>query len=297
MKGQKIKVALNNLSRKLNTPTTYSSCAVVGVLATAVLAIVATRKHCQKANEEISQEEFLAKEPTTEERIESVKETLKIYAPTIIFAAATIFCIKKADKKWLVFNNLINASYLAARERAAHYRLLAPAAVAAELAQGFQNKPSAEEGIAWFCLKDFPIGFDGEYDEFGKPKFVFKDIWFQSTSEDVLDAMYHLNRNFTIRTTASTREFFAFLGILDMHPEIWGDALGWDGAMFWDDGLMPWIDFERWHYIEPSTQEVINMIAFTWDPWISPNGEPFAYGYGEGYGLPGTLEFSPGPHE
>ena len=54
---------------------------------------------------------------------------------------------------------------------------------------------------------------------------------------EVMDAEYHLNRNFVLRGVASLNEFYAFLGL----PETrYGDEVGWTVA----DGYS-WIDFEH----------------------------------------------------
>lgn len=287
---------LTDISKKMTSPSAFSTYAIIGVVVTTVLTIVSTRKQCKIENEKKSQVDILENELTREDVIQEVKETAKIYAPVIVSAAATIFCMKKSDQKWRAWNGLLNASYRAAQERTAHYRLLAPAAVGAELVQGFNGREHTD-GASWFCIKDFP--FEYYCDEEGNLKFEYKDIWFESTVEDVIEAEYKLNRNFIIRECASTREFFAFLGILDMHPAIWGDTLGWDTWTFYDDGMQPWIDFEHYSVQEPSTKKWINEIRFTWDPWLSDDGSPLAWGYGEGYGEPGSvlLHYDSGPKE
>ena len=84
---------------------------------------------------------------------------------------------------------------------------------------------------------------------------------------DVMEAQYHLNRNFALRGSASLREYFAFLGILDQFPEGFGDALGWEaGIMIEDWGVEPWIDINHWTVKEPSTGETVHMISLEYDP-------------------------------
>ena len=105
---------LNYISEKLTSPSAYSAYAVIGVVATVAFTIISTRKECKKEFEKNSQGDILEKELTREEAIQEVKETLINYAPAIASAATTIFCIRKSNQKWMDYNGLINASFIAA---------------------------------------------------------------------------------------------------------------------------------------------------------------------------------------
>lgn len=278
--------------RVLTSPKAFSTYATIGVLATTVLAIVMTRKDCKNRFEKNPRGTIFEKEFNKEEVIGEIKESAKTYAPVMISAAATIFCIHKADQKWMDYNGLINASYVAARDKMARYRALAAPAVGAEVIKGLNGRKS-EPGVEWFCIKDCPVNSLGVSDSYFRDhspddinvavKCVgdTKDIYFQSTKADVIEAEYHLNRNFALRGSASMREFFAFLGILDQFPEGFEDYLGWDvGIMIEDWGIEPWIDFEHWHTVDESTGEVINVIAYTWEPCFTETRDSLAWGYG-----------------
>ena len=283
---------LDYISKKLTSPSAYSAYAVVGVVATMALTIVATRKECKKEFEKNSQGDIFEKEITREEAIQEVKETLINYGPAIASAITTIFCIRKSNQKWMAYNNLINASYIAARDKMARYRALAAPAVGAEVIQGLHGRRS-DEGVEWFCIKDCPVdpAFvpDAYFDNIKMDSLNTcvrynggtADIYFQSTKADVIEAEYHLNRNFQLRGSASMREFFAFLGILDKFPEAFEDYLGWDaGIMIEDWGIEPWIDFDHWHTTDESTGEVINVINYTWEPCFTEDRNILAWGYG-----------------
>lgn len=286
---------LKDFSQKITSPTAYSTYAVIGVLVTTALTIVCTRKQCKIENEKNSQVDILENEPTRAEVIEEAKETVKTYAPMIVSAAATILCIRKSNQKWMAYNSLINASYLAARDKMARYRALAAPVVGAEVIQGLHaQKEVPKEECEWFCIKDCPLDpvdqpiyhWNDRYSNWetefnmGKRHAHTKDIYFQSTMADVIEAQYHLNRNFALRGSASLREYFAFLGILDKFPEGFGDALGWDvGIMIEDWGIEPWIDIDHWTVTEPSTGETVHMISLTWEPGFTDNKSPLAWGY------------------
>ena len=56
----------------------------------------------------------------------------------------------------------------------------------------------------------------------------------------VLNAQYHLNRNFTLRGYVSLNEFYEFLGI---EKVVCGEGIGW-GQDLLEDGIF-WIDFDK----------------------------------------------------
>jgi len=265
--------------KKLDSPKAYSMYAAIGVLVTTGFAIACTRKQVEYESEKIPEDANLENKMT---RKEIVKNTIRNYAPVIASAATTIYCIHKSNQKWIAYNSMINSAFISARDKMARYRALAAPAVAAEVVQGLDHKKS-EPGVEWFCIKDIP--------DHG-------DIYFQSTAADVIEAEYHLNRNFALRGSASVREFFAFLGIIDMFPEEFGDAYGYDvGIMMEDWGIEPWIDFEHWNITDESTGEKINVVQFTWEPQFSSDGEAFAWGYGYGCGEPYKKFSGIGPTE
>ena len=293
--------------KKIDTPRAYSAYAAIGVLATAGLAISCTKKQCKYESEKIPDGEI---PKTKAERHEIVKDTIKNYAPMIGATVLTIVCIGKADNKWANYTQLINHAYIASRDKMARYRMLAAPAVAAEVIQGLDGKKS-EPGVEWFCLKDIPVIGDITQDGIIADSNIkhdpytnvtsaayTKDIYFQSTKADVIEAFYHLNRNFALRGSASLRELFAFLGILDQFPQEFGDAIGWDvGIMLEEWGIEPWIDYEGWHTIDQSTNEVINVISLTWEPHFNEDASPLAYGYDSDHWDYYPSAFSLGPKE
>lgn len=285
MKLPKIDLSkFNDISKKLTTPTAFSAYATIGVLATTVLAIAITRKDCQNKFEKNSQQDISEKEFTREEVVGEVKETVKTYAPVLLSAAFTIFCIRKSNQKWIAYNSLINTNYLAARDKMARYRALAAPAVGAEIVQGLHGMRS-DEGVQWFCIESPEWGpaildADEINNILNTPHVEPKMIYFQSTSHDVLQAMYDLNRNFAIRGSASAKELFTFLGIQDKFPEEYEDRLGWDAhIMMGDWGIQPWIDFEILNTKDRETDEDITAIYYSWEPGYTPDYSQLAWGY------------------
>lgn len=269
---------LIDISKKLTTANMYSMYATVGVLATTALAIICTRKQCEYENEifpegEISENVFEEDRKAVAKKM--IKDTAINYVPVAASCAATLFFITRSNYKWMHYNGIINAAFISARDKMARYRTLASSAVAAEVVNGLGDRRSYED-VEWFCLKDLPTFSNGVPET--------KDLYFMSTRADVIEAEYHLNRNFALRGSASVREFCAFLGIIDQFPDELGDAYGWDvGVMMEDWGIEPWIDFE--HSRVMNDEEPINLICFTWEPGFSEDYSPRAWGYGMGCGV------------
>lgn len=246
---------------RITSPKAFTTYAVIGVGVTVVMAILDTRKQCKYENEKKTQRENSDEPMTREEVKEEVQTTIKNYAPTAVSTLATIFCINKAESKWIDYNGMLSAGMTATQDKLNRFRSAAPGLVAAELVSGFGHQ-KAEEGKQWFCIK----GFGTE-----------PDVYFQSTIGDVIYAEYCLNRNFQYRGSASVREFFAFLDILDQCT-MKHEMLGWDvGTMIEDWGLeFPWIDFEHYHTTDPETGEEITVIDYIWNPYFSADDTPFS---------------------
>lgn len=92
-----------------------------------------------------------------------------------------------------------------------------------------------QEGIPFPKAKDAkPLLF---WDEFIPGNFYY------ATTDRIKDAMYHLNRNFTIRGYALYSEFLEFLNI---EPTEDSTRYGWSAYKMACEGWYPWIDFYIW---------------------------------------------------
>ena len=70
----------------------------------------------------------------------------------------------------------------------------------------------------------------------------FSQRYFTSTMSSVLNAQYHVNRNFVLKGWSNLNELYDFLG-LEKHSG--GDIIGWSADEMFEGGLTPWIDFEN----------------------------------------------------
>ena len=97
------------------------------------------------------------------------------------------------------------------------------------------------EKIEIQCTKLFAVCRRLPENKFSNPITFYEPIsdrYFEATMEQVLDAEYHLNRNYSLGKEVTLNDFYGFLGI----PEIeTGDMLGWD----FSDESMYWIDFNH----------------------------------------------------
>ena len=91
--------------------------------------------------------------------------------------------------------------------------------------------------------------------------YSFSKRYFESTVAQVLEAEYHLNRNWCLGASVYVNDFYNFLGM----PTIpGGDELGWH--WIYSDGLS-WIDFNHHKTILEDGLEVY-VIDFVYSPQL-----------------------------
>ena len=220
-------------SLKRNLPTILSVVASVGVVATFILT-------ARKA-EEVTQEIEELDEPTVTDEL---KVYGKAYAPAIAVGLVTIICVifsNKLNKKQQA--SLVGAYMLSYKQferykqklkdiygEEAHQRVIDALAV-----ESADSPDIYAPGI--MSANDRKIREPGKtrlfYDRYG-------DRYFASTIEAVMDAEYHLNRNYVLGGHVTLNEFYIFLGLEGIEN---GDKLGWDGY-YEHEGIF-WLDFNH----------------------------------------------------
>lgn len=213
---------------KHKTPTFLTFLGAVGVVATAVLASMETPKALRLLKEASDEKgEELSK-------LETVTIAAPVYIPSILTGAATITCIFGAN----VLNQRQQASLASAYALLNNYH------------KEYRNKlielhgEEADEEVRTAMAREHcdyhQIGLDTPdgkvlfYDEISGESFYRYE-------REIMDAEYHLNRNFVLRGYASLNEFYQFLGLPKTE---YGDSVGWTVT----DGYS-WIDFE--HHLIP----------------------------------------------
>lgn len=243
------------LGLKKSTPTILSCIGVVGIVATTVLAVKATPKAMEaiKTDSRVNHDG----DPNAATKLEAIKSGWKFYIPATITGAATIICIFGAN----VLNRrqqaslasayaLVNRSYNDYKRkvidlygRDAHNKVIE--SIAAEEVDK-DHTIYAQHLAGTSCLE-----FEDANEEERLFYDAFSERYFTSTISKVLQAEYHLNRNFALCGGGVTLNHFYNLLGLDGIEE--GDCIGWfvNDDMYWvdfnhmktvlDDGLECWI--------------------------------------------------------
>lgn len=208
---------MNKIKNKL--PLIFTFLSMIGVGATAITAIKDSKK--EEAN------------------------ALKKYAPTFIVGGATTALIFSSS----VLNKRMNLELASAISMIgcnySNYRSEVAKRHGTEEDQDIIKTISANEAnkchiTADCCFSNTSLDLDDIHEQ----QLVFYDSFskrfFKSTISKVLQAEYHLNRNFALGACVSINDFYDFLGVDRVD---YGEDIGW-GSNLWNDGIN-WIDFNH----------------------------------------------------
>ena len=223
----KIKRFLNH-----NASTILTFVGVAGVIGTSYLTGKATIKAIDKIDRKKEAANLGLAEDLTKKDI--FLETWPVYIPAIIVGTTTISCILGANVLNKKNQAMLASAYGLMNQSYRQYRR----AVASEY--GAEREKEIYEEIVQCNF----LGLEQDYSELGE-KVVFYDDWygkhFVSTIVDVKEAIYKLNRNFTLHGDAPLYEFWDMLGLEDNGI---GYRYGWSSPKMMDDGFAPIIDIE-----------------------------------------------------
>lgn len=226
---------------KKATPTILTCISAAGVVVTVVLAVKATPKalKCIEKEKEVKNPENGEKLT----RMETIAACWRCYIPAAATGIATIGCIFGAN----ALNrrqqaSLVSAYALASRSFNSYkqkvkelYGEEAHKKVMASLAAEKSTKPEISAGS---LVQMTSLGFEDANEEERLFYDAISDRYFQATISQVLQAEYHLNRNFAIGGGFITlNQFYEFLGISKVKG---GDEVGW---MVSDE--LYWVDFDH----------------------------------------------------
>lgn len=229
------------IALKKASPTILTCIGAVGVVATAVLAVKATPKAIELVKADSRKKHD--GDPHAATKVEAVKSCWKCYIPATVTGTATIACIFGAS----ALNKRQQASLASAYAIVSHsyndYKRKLK-----EL-YGEEAHKKIVESLAIEKAKDVPIiaqGFLGgsslEFEDANEETRLFYDVfskrYFESTISKVLQAEYHLNRNFMFSGYISLNEFYKFLGLEETEL---GATVGWNSC----NGDIYWIDFDH----------------------------------------------------
>lgn len=243
---------MNKFSKIL--PSVLSAVGVIGTAVTVVLAVKATPKAVKII------EKKAAENGSALDKKDTVKAVWKEYIPAAGAFLFTSACIIGAN----ISNRRVQASLTAAyalvsksynRYKNKVIELYGKEANDKIISSIAAEKSSAPVITGATCCSNTSLEF-GDIEEEVLFYDEFSDRYFTSTVSKVLQAEYHLNRNYVLRGYVSLNEFYDFLGISHFDG---GDDIGWVC-----DGEINWIDFDHFKKTLDDGLEVrfIQMIFF-----------------------------------
>lgn len=228
-----------------HSPTIFTVLGAVGVIATGIFAA----KETPKAMRKLKKEELRKGEPLTVK--EKIVVATPVYIPTGVIAASTIACI--------IGSNVINhqrqtqlmAAYTMVRETLAQYR--------GEVVKRYGEDVDKEimgDVVRKYC----------NYHRIGAttPDKIFhfyepiSDQYFDMYERELMDAEYHINRNYVLRGYVTFNEWLEFLGLPALQN---GDDIGW-GI---DSGIY-WIDMAHGKIKDKKNGEPVYMLDYLYGP-------------------------------
>lgn len=218
----KIHNTLRHLKR--SSPTILTSLGVIGTVATTIMAVKATPKAIRilEAAEKEKGEPLSSKEKAI--------KAASFYVPALITGTCAIACIFGANVLNKRAQASLASSYALLDNFHKAYRGKLIELKGKDTDVEIMNQMMREQCDVRLIDLDTP---DKEVIFYDK----ISDRYFHRYEREVMDAEYHLNRNFVLRGYATLNEFYVFLGLSETKR---GDVLGWTAS----DGYC-WVDFEH----------------------------------------------------
>ena len=240
---------------KCSSPTILICVSAIGVVATAVMAAKAAPKAKQLLEE--------AKKENGAElsKKETVKVAAPVYIPAMVSGALTITCMFCANTLSRRTQASLVSAYALLDNSYKHYKQKVKELFGEEAHQRVIEEIAKEDCkevpiTAGTLVGDSSLDF-GVREEKRLFYDMFSERYFESTIGRVLQAEYHLNRNYVLGGCCTLNEFYEFLGLAPMKDV---DALGWD----YESGIY-WIDFNHSNAVLDDGQECC-IIEMVFDP-------------------------------
>lgn len=221
------------------SPVVLGLLAVAGVVGTAVTAVKATPKALRLIEAEKQKQDVEELPPK-----EVVKVTWKCYVPAAVLAASTALCILSAGVLNRRQHAALTGAYALAENSYRRYRQKVK-----EICGEDAHKKVTEAMVKEECSETHittpvmtgtaTLDFDesAQPDEMRTFYDIYSDRYFEATIAKVIEAEYHLNRNYALISEVTLNNFYEFLGLADT---IDGDKIGWATS-----GGLGWIDFDH----------------------------------------------------
>lgn len=197
---------------------------------------------------------------------EKVRTILPIYIPVTLMSASTIACVFSANILSRRQQNTLTGAYALINQSYQMYKNKVKEICGEDTHQSIidsiaREKVSNTHIFCPGCCQNSTLDFEDNDPEANRLFYdVYSGRYFETSIDKVIQAEYHINRNFILRGDTSLNEFYDFLGLL---PIEYGDNVGWNSC----NGDLFWIDFNHYKTTLEDGLEVY-MIEMLFEPWI-----------------------------
>lgn len=225
------------------SPVALSCVASVGVIVTAVVAVKATPKALVLIHTDSKKNH--GGDPYAYTKKEAVLSAWKCYIPAVAFGASTIACIMGANALNKRQQAALTSAYALVQNSYKEYKDKLKELYGEETHNAIVNSIVAEKcNEISISSPSFISNSSLDFGEGMEPEITrtfydsFSQRYFESTIEKVIQAEYHLNRNFMFAGVIPLNDFYEFLGL---ERTDFGDKVGWSSV----NGDIYWIDFNH----------------------------------------------------
>lgn len=225
------------------SPVALSCVASIGVIVTAVVAVKVTPKALVLIHTDSKKNH--GGDPYAYTKKEAVLSAWKCYIPAVAFGASTIACIMGANALNRRQQAALTSAYALVQNSYKEYKDKLKELYGEETHNAIVNSIVAEKcKEASISSPSFISNSSLDFGEGMEPEITrtfydsFSQRYFESTIEKVIQAEYHLNRNFMFAGVIPLNDFYEFLGL---ERTDFGDKVGWSSV----NGDIYWIDFNH----------------------------------------------------
>ena len=248
---------------KRGSPTILTCLGVAGLVVTSVSAVMAT----PKAIEKIRKDSLINHDgdPCGYSKTEAIKSAWVYYIPSTVIGISTIICIVGANALNRHQQASLSSAYALINKSYNEYKEKLKELYGEEAHQKIIDSIAKEHCDDIYLSAESICGHNSlDFDEHDpNDNRLFYDTYsgryFESSVDRVLQAEYHLNRNYVLSGQLSVNNFYEMLGISVIDG---GDCIGWSVY----DGI-DWIDFNHRKIVLDDGLEVC-VIDMIWTPTI-----------------------------
>lgn len=195
----------------------------IGMVASVGLAIRNTAKY---------KDIIHSKDDKKIDNIERLKVAVPLYLPVVLLTGSSLACIIGATVVNAKHQRSMTAAYILLENSFKQYKDKVAELYGSDVPKKVETEitnDKFEEKKPQLKISENDLFYDEYRGEF-----------FESTLDDVREAMYHVNRNFILRGYTTLNEVYDFLNL--SHTEQ-GDILGWSADYGWCYYGYSWIDY------------------------------------------------------